>query len=290
VPDATRLVRELQAQWQDHARSLPLARAVENEVWTRFKAATDAVFAQREAVFAARDAEFAANLAAAEAVLDRLGALNAETPRAEIERAVADADRAWREGGELPRGALDGIERRFRVARAAATDLLAAGVRARWQAQCDNLSARLALCTEREAAACEGAAPDELTQRWSTLGKLPAAWDRPLAQRWSAQVAAGPLAEAAVDELLLHLEAALDLPTTPAWQAERRKLKLRALKDAMEGRSTDRQDGPALQGEQLAALLRQCSLAAQQHERLQALVVALRQATPGALGSPVLAD
>ncbi|MEY2686328.1 MAG: hypothetical protein RL375_526, partial [Pseudomonadota bacterium] len=153
VPDAARQVRELQARWQDHARQLPLARAVENEVWTRFKSATDAVFAQREAVFAARDAEFAANLAAAEAVLDRLCALSADTPRAEIERTIAEADRAWRDGGELPRGALEGIERRFRTARGAATDLLSAGIRARWQAQCDALAARLALCAEREAGA-----------------------------------------------------------------------------------------------------------------------------------------
>ncbi|MBK6854825.1 MAG: DUF349 domain-containing protein [Burkholderiales bacterium] len=288
--DAARQVRELQAQWQDHARRLPLARGVENEVWTRFKAATDAVFAQREAVFAARDAEFAANLAAAEAVLDRLGALNADTPRTEIERTLADADRAWREGGELPRGALDGIERRFRASRAAASELLAAGVRSRWQSQCDTLSSRLTLCVERETTAGEGTTPDDLAQRWSALGKLPAAWDKPLAQRWSAQVSAGPLAAPAIDDLLLQLEAVLDMPTTPAWQAERRKLKLRALKDAMEGRSAERADGAAQQADWLAALLRQGGLATQQHERLTALVAAMRQASPGALGSPVVVD
>jgi hypothetical protein len=288
-PDAARQVRELQAQWQDHARQLPLARAVENEVWARFKAATDAVFAQREAVFAARDAEFAANLSAAEAVLERLGALNAETPKAEIERTIADADRAWREGGELPRGALDGVERRFRAARAAAVELLSAGVRARWQAQCDTLTASLLLCEEREAGLGSSSA-DELARHWQARGHLPVPWQRVLAERWARPVAPGPLSEAAVDELLLQLEAALNIPTTEAWQAERHKLKLRALKDVMEGRTTERPDGPTQQADRLAALFGQTQLAEVQHDRLHAIVAALWQAAPGALGSPIVAN
>ena len=67
--DAIPRVRELQAEWQQHARTLPLARPVEGALWARFKAATDAVFAQREAAFSARDAELASNLAAREALL-----------------------------------------------------------------------------------------------------------------------------------------------------------------------------------------------------------------------------
>jgi hypothetical protein len=64
LAESARLVRTLQADWQEQARRLPLARGVENELWNRFKAATDAVFVQRDAAFAARDAELAANLAA----------------------------------------------------------------------------------------------------------------------------------------------------------------------------------------------------------------------------------
>ena len=38
--DAVPRVRELQADWQQHARTLPLARGVEGALWARFKAAT----------------------------------------------------------------------------------------------------------------------------------------------------------------------------------------------------------------------------------------------------------
>lgn len=50
---ALALARELQDEWARSARELPLARAVEAALWTRFRAAVDAIYAQRDA--AARD-------------------------------------------------------------------------------------------------------------------------------------------------------------------------------------------------------------------------------------------
>src|SRR5260221_12921693 len=50
-------VRDLQAEWQQHAKSLALARNVENALWKDFNAASDCIFAQRDEVFCARDAE-----------------------------------------------------------------------------------------------------------------------------------------------------------------------------------------------------------------------------------------
>lgn len=285
-PDAQRQVRELQAEWQDQARRCPLPRAVESGLWDRFRAATDAVFAQRDAESAARDAALAANLAACEALLERLAALGGETPMADVERTLADVDRAWRQGGELPRGAGDAIEARFRAARAAASRLLGNAARRRWEDQCEALAVRLAWCEEREGDGGEGGVSGP---PWAADGALPAVWDQALALRWSRPVAAGPLPEAAVDELLLRLEVALDLPTAPAWQDARRKLKLQALKDAMEGRGDDRR-GPARQADGLPAMLRQCGLTPVQRERLHGLVAALRQAPPGSLGAPPAAD
>jgi DNA repair protein SbcC/Rad50 len=55
--DAIDKVRALQAQWQAHAKALPLPRREENALWSAFKAATDAVFTARDAARAARDAE-----------------------------------------------------------------------------------------------------------------------------------------------------------------------------------------------------------------------------------------
>ncbi|HSQ72941.1 MAG TPA: DUF349 domain-containing protein, partial [Rubrivivax sp.] len=277
-----RRLRELQAEWQDHARRLPLPRAVEASLWARFRAACDAVFTQRDAAAAARDATLVANLSAGEALLERLQALRAETPPADIERTLAEVDRAWRQIGDLPRGAAEAIEARLRTARAEAARWLGAATRQRWQAGCDALQARLALCEAREDGAGDAL---EAATPWEALGALPAPWAQALTQRWSRSAAPGPLDAAAVDVLLLQLETALELPITPERQEERRQLKLRALKDAMEGRTPARQ-GAAPPAEGLLALLRQGGLSAVQRARLHEIAAALRQAPPGTLVAP----
>ena len=277
--DATARVRELQVEWQQQARTVPLMRGAENALWARFKAATDAVFAQRDAASNARDAEVAANLAAREALLGRLTALSSDTPTAEIQRTLAEVDRAWRQSVDLPRGAANALDARLQEAHAAALKALAASGRGHWQTLCDTLAARVTLCEERESAS---ASQDEMNARWATLTGLPAAWERPLAQRWSAPAAPGPLNEVAVNDLLLQLETALDMPATPERLAARRDLKLRAMKDALEGRGAPNLD-PARRAEWLAAVLRQGGLQAAQRERLAALMAALRLASPGTL-------
>ena len=305
-PDATRQVRDLQAAWQDQARRLPLPRGLESALWARFKSATDAVFALRDAAFAARDAELAANLARREDLLQRLSAVHSNLPSAAIERELAEVDRAWRQGAELPRGTSDALEGRFRTARATAVQCLSAGAQKSWQAQCDSLAAKVALCEEREDVGDKGDTGDEggtgqtgqagqtdkegaeasaFDQRWALHGSLPAAWAQALAQRWGRPVQAGPLPALEVDDLLLQLENALDLPTAPEWQAAKQNLKLRALKEAMEGRRPLKQ-GPAPQAGWLLAAVRQSGLSTAQRTRLHALLAALRQAPPGALGSP----
>ena len=281
VRDAIPRVRELQAEWQQHARTLPLSRATEGALWARFKAATDAVFAQREAAFSAREAELAAHLAAREALLARLSALSDDAPVAEIQRTLAEVDRAWRQDTELPRGAGGALEARYRDGREAALRRLNEGAQKQWQAQCDTLAARLALCEEREAGS---AAEADLAERWAALGALPPAWEQALARRWSSPVATGPMPAPALDDLLLQLEATLELPATPERLAARRELKLRAMKDTLEGRASSNH-GPARPAEGFAAALRQSCATAAQRERLQVLVAALRQAPPGSLES-----
>ncbi len=150
--DAIPRVRELQMQWQQSARSMTLQRNVESALWNRFKAATDAVFTQRDAAANARDAELAANLAAREALLQRLESLSSATPSAEIERTLAEVDRAWRVAGEPPRGTLPRFEARLHDAHGAALRALGASGQVAWATACDRLAAQLLLCEEREAA------------------------------------------------------------------------------------------------------------------------------------------
>ncbi|MEO6033430.1 MAG: DUF349 domain-containing protein [Burkholderiaceae bacterium] len=266
VRDATLRVRELRSEWQQQARTVPLARAAEAALWARFKAATDAVFAQREAVFEARHAELAANLVAREALLQRLSKLDRNTPEAEIRCGLADAEVEWRQDVDVPRGAVAGIEARFRAAREAALALLRDHEESRWQAHCDALEARLGARTDAEAPRADAEARSDA--HGSSDGEPDSRSPEPQ--------------EPAVDELLLQLEAALNVSVAPEWQAARRDLKLRALKDTLEGRSAGNPVQPAAW---LATALRQRGLTDVQRERLRAVIGALRQAPPGALRS-----
>ena len=276
--DAAQRVREVQADWQHQARMLPLARAVEGALWGRFKAATDAVFAQREAAFNARDAELGANLAAREALLERLSSISADASAAEVQRMLVEVDRAWRQPIELPNAAANAIDARYQSARAAVVQALAGGKQRRWQAQCDTLVAKLRLCDEREAAV---PGEHDLAGRWAAHDALPPAWQQALEQRWSQAVAPGPLTEAAMEDVLLQLEAAFDLPAAPALQAARRDLKLRALKDALEGRGVPAVDPAAQRAQWLAAAVRQSVPTAAPGERLRAVIAALRKSPAG---------
>ncbi len=284
--DAISRVRDLQAAWQHSARRMTLQRGVESALWSRFKAATDAVFTQRDAAANARDAELAANLAVREALLRRLEALSVATPTLEIERTLADVDREWRVAGEPPRGTLAALEARLRDAHAAALRALSASGQAAWQASCDAVGARLALCEAREAVLGDDT---ELAQRWADQEalnvKLPAAWQQALAQRWSLAPQAAAPTDAALDEWLVHLEASLDLPASPERLAARRALKLRALKDALEGRGAPAADG-AKRAQWLVTLLRSRCGDAALRERLHTLIAALRSAPPGTLVAP----
>jgi hypothetical protein len=89
-----------------------------------------------------------------------------------------------------------------------------------------------------------------------------------------------------MDDLLLQLEVALDLPAAAEWQAARQQLKLRALKEAMEGR-TPPPNGRASAARWLATLLGEPALDDLQRQRLLAVLTALRDAEPGTLGLAV---
>jgi len=292
VRDAAVRVREIQAQWGNAARTLPLPRGMETALWDRFKAATDAVFAQRDAAFHARDAELAGNLSAREELLGRLSALGNDASAVEIQRVVAECDRAWSQAVEVPRGAAASIDARFGDARAAALEILSNKGRQRWQGQCDTIAAKLALCEERESGLANH---EELILQWSELAALPTALEQALAQRWSqpahtpassdtlSRTASRTSSQSVGDDLLLQLEMALDMPATPEWQEARREKKLRAMKSALEGRGPSN-PAPVRPAELLAAALGYGGASPAQRQRLREVVAALRLASPEQLG------
>ena len=233
-------VRKLQAQWQANAKSLTLPRREENRLWTAFKAATDAVFTERDAARAAKENQFSAQIKAREEIIARLAELPAAGTAQDIKRAMSEADAAWRGAAEIAKPHAARLEAKYRAARDAATKRLAALAVHASQARFDALFAAMALCDEREAASDEGREPagapaETIEARWNAIENLPAAWKKALDARFGA--AAG--ATASRDDLgdtLLRLEVALGIDSPGEFAAARQHLKLRALKDAMEGR------------------------------------------------------
>lgn len=274
--DLVQRVRALQAEWQQHARSLPLARADETALWSRFKTATDAVFAQRSAAAHARESATAGVVSAREALLARLAALSPDTPAHELRRELAEIDREWRRPDNLPRGTAIALDNRYRDLRAAASRLAAGGEQRRWHARIDVLAARLELCEAREAGGDEA----ELAQRRDALAPLPADWNDALAKRWRGE---GALPPAQYDERLLQIEASLDVAPTPETQAARRQLKLRAMKEALEARRAPG-DGPADRGAWLCAVLRQPAPDDAGRARVRMVLSALRGVPPASVG------
>ncbi|MET0348222.1 MAG: DUF349 domain-containing protein [Rhizobacter sp.] len=262
-------VRDLQAEWQEHAKSVPLSRGAENSLWTRFKAETDAVFAQREAVFNARDEELRGNLMAREALVERLAALTADTPAAELKRTLAEVDAQWRQAGDVPRHDVPRIDVAWRNAREVAQSHLAASAQRKWSVTVESVLARHALCEQRER---EGASP-ALDEAWAAQPPVPATWDRALIDRWARPTT--PADADTVDQWLLQVEMALDMPSPEAFQAARREWKLRAMKAALESRQATSADTVGVD-DGFAHLLGQPALAPGQRERFDAIVAVLR--------------
>lgn len=284
--DVIAKVRELQAEWQREAKAMPLARNVENAVWTAFRTATDAVFTQRDAAFNARDAEFKINKSAREELIATVVALNETNSVADLKRVLIETDSAWRRAGEAPRTDTAKLDGQFRTAREAAQRLIASSAQRTWDAKCDALNAKLAICEEVENAT----AAENIDARYAAISALPNVWEQALAARLTrakagttitTDLAAAVKHQEAQKLILLQLESALDVASPLAFQAARRDLKLRAMKMAMEGKATA-DANPSLD-KLTADALAFSHLDAASRERLNAILVALRVSTHRAI-------
>jgi hypothetical protein len=273
-------VRALQAEWQQHAKSLPLARADEQALWNDFKAAIDAAFAAREAAFSAREAELEAHAVARAALIERLR-VRPEDSAAAQRQALAETDAAWQRCGPAPRARAAALEAEYRAAREALRQWLDDSAQRAWQAGCDALEAKLALCLAREDGAVQ--AVESWAGAWQALPPLPGLLEDALRQRAGLAPAGAFDASPPVDELLLQIETAWELPTPPAFEAARRERKLLAMKATLEGRrgAADKALSPDAV---LARLLGRTGLDAGQRERLAAVLAGRRRRGPVSSG------
>jgi hypothetical protein len=274
-------VRALQAEWQEQAKALPLARAAEQALWTEFKAAIDAAFAAREAVYRARDAEFEAHAAERVALIERLQLRPEDSPAAQ-RRLLAEVESVWQRCGPAPRARAAALDAEYRAARDGLRRWLDDSEHRVWQATCDTLDAKLALCLERERRSVDGAEPDAATieATWSAWPVLPAPLEDALRQRAGLAMAGGSSDTAPdADDLLLQLEIAWELPTPPAFETARRERKLLAMKQSLEGRRSTSPQSLA-PGFALARLIGRAGLDGTQADRLAAVLAAFRRQGP----------
>lgn len=104
--------RDLMSQWKSAGRA---RRDVEDELWTRFRAAQDAFFAARNEVFAARDADLAQNLEKKRALLVEAERLLPVTDHRSARTAMRSIHDRWEAAGHVPRASRDEVENRLRA-------------------------------------------------------------------------------------------------------------------------------------------------------------------------------
>ncbi len=235
--DVVDKVKKIQSQWQSVAKTMPLPRRDENALWTTFKTATDAIFTARDAARLTAETEANEKLKARNAIVETVSALASVNSAQDIKRGLQDADAAWRAAPEAPRPQLAKLDARYRAARDSASKRISDLGRHAEQARYDALLSALALCDEREASDGNTEQHSEQETRWNAIEHLPTAWKTRLDVRFQGGAATSSAKKGeTLEDMLLNLEVVCSIDSPDNFLAARQRLKMLALKNAMEGR------------------------------------------------------
>jgi len=105
-----RRYKDLMAEWKTAGRA---GREVEDELWTRFKAAQDTFFGARSEAFKARDDEMARNREAKQALLAEAEMIDPGTDLEGARKRLRSIHDKWEKIGHVPRDAMGDLERRL---------------------------------------------------------------------------------------------------------------------------------------------------------------------------------
>jgi len=263
-------VQIAQQRWQQDAAGLPLERKVEQQLWQEFRAACDAVFAQRRVSGEQHKQRRHEQLLARQACCELLENDDSQTINT-IEAALRQATQDWRDLNQQERHAE--LDQRFQLAFTALEQRLMTLVLAQQQKGMMSLRARIALCRQ-----LEGCTSDQLLEtgaaaqsEWDRLVAESAPFDLVLAtmleRRFAAALtgvsASAPDAAnlAVFQHHLLRLEILRGLESPPELGTQRMQLQVSQLKSALQHRSID--DADSQSDPYMSNLLMLCSLPVQ---------------------------
>ncbi len=109
--ETSQAYRDLMARWKAAG---PAPRAVEDKLWSRFRAAQDAFFGARDAVSAQQDKEFSANADIKRDLLAEAEKLLPVTDPKAARDAFRDIASRWDAAGKVPRAEMKALEGRMR--------------------------------------------------------------------------------------------------------------------------------------------------------------------------------
>ncbi|MEW6762697.1 MAG: DUF349 domain-containing protein [Pseudomonadota bacterium] len=239
--------RGLQQRWQEHARALPLERKAEQALWQRFRAACDALFAQKKEHAHALDAERRSHEAAKEALCVRLEAAAPDATPASAGKLLRDAAAEWHAIGPVPRAHEARIEKRYHAAIAAVQHHADVARRAAGMALAGAVRDKLRLIQALETALVNPDAhtnPADWHARWEALLPLEGGYEAVLRGRFDAALAAldngreayARQLEANREQLLhelLRLEIAAGIDSGAEFARERLKLQVEVLQSSL---------------------------------------------------------
>ncbi len=301
--EAPSQVKAIQARWQVQAKELPLAQRDERALWTKFRAACDAVFDARQSKRKEEDGRKNEHRNALQELCVQLEqlALVADKEDQELRRALRDLQEQWKQqiGGFDP--SLRDLESRFTKGRAALETMLSMRVRSREAAVWQTLAAKERVCEELDALVRSGGASAPLEaesveaqsaavqERWAALPALAAAWEQKMLARRAAALGALSEEAAAAEHLariergagsrregLLELELLLGLESPPEFQPQRLALQVKQLRDRFQSARTT---GAVTAGERLLAWCAQPGVAdALDRQRCERILSKVEQA------------
>jgi hypothetical protein len=260
--DTPSRVKELQARWQTHAKSIVLAQRDERTLWERFRGACNAVFDARMGSRKEADERRNVQRQALETMCVQMEQLaqSADADEAKVRGALRELQEQWRKAITEGGPAAAAIEARFKTARTGVEDLLRGRTRASEAAVWQTLFAKEQLCEELDAFALSdtGADPtigESVLQRWAGLPPLATEWEQKLLKRRDTTLAAlAPHADAYAREdhaddirksaaarrdALLELELMLGMESPADLQKERLAVQVKHLRDRFKRTSSD---------------------------------------------------